>query len=183
MIIGDPHEFALWLDSVEAWNSTSFTEGLYALCIDGRILLNRSKLSARAVTLSGESEHWKRVIESIDGGGQSKTDGRDSETLFLIANEAWYGESEVSMPCEGILLSSMDTLDEDWRAYLFVDEVARQDVIVYRYWSENNSELYEFRLPHGRIKETVQKFINTTKVFDKRSQVSAPESRADSDTE
>ena len=44
-----------------------------------------------------------------------------------------------------------------------VHGITNQDVIVYRYWSENNSELYEFRLPHGRIKDLVQEFINKTK--------------------
>lgn len=166
MLIGNPHEFAIWLDPVKDWTIQSTVEGLFALCIDGMFLVKQSTLSARAVTLSGESDFWAERLRWISECGHIDTRGRSKDELFIAANEPRYGEDD-SIPMEGVDLTPMETLDSHWKVFLFFDASTNEDVVVYGNTDdEENIMLYELRLPYGRIQSIIEDFVEQTKIFD-----------------
>ncbi len=166
MLIGNPHEFAIWLDPVNAWTVQSTVEGLFILCIDGTFLINQPTLSARAVTLSGESEFWAERLRWINECERMDTRGRSKEELFFAADEPRYGEDD-SIQEEGVELTPMETMDSRWKVFLFFDAGTNEDVVVYRNAGDKeNITLYEFRLPYGRIQSIIEDFVEQTKIFD-----------------
>lgn len=168
MIIGNPHEFAIWLDPVKEWTIQSTVEGLFILCIDGVFLIKKSTLSARAVTLSGESEFWAECLYSIEKGGQTDTHGRSKEELFVTANEPRYGEDGILSTLDGIDLTPMETLDSYWKVFLFADMSTSEDVVVYGNLDDEKYTVHELRLPSGRVRAIIESFIEQTKIFDQK---------------
>lgn len=169
MIIGNPHEFAIWLDVVPEWSMHTTAEGLYALCIDGVFLLNSKTLSAKAVTLDGESKYWADILRRIDNGGQSQTNGRSKEELFYVGYAPIYGDGdkEVDISAEGIDLTPMEVGDNGWRVYLFRDDSSNEDVLIYkRFIDDSNGVLYESRFSQGRIRKVIEAIASKAAIFD-----------------
>jgi len=131
MLVGNPHEFAIWLDPVKEWTVQSTVEGLFILCVDGVFLVKRSSLSARAVTLSGESEFWMERLRRIDDDKQTETRGRNKEELFEAAVNIIYSEDGAISLSEGIELTPQETKDSYWHVYLFRNSATNEDVVVY----------------------------------------------------
>ena len=167
MLIGNPHEFAIWLEPVREWTIQSTVEGLFILCIDGVFLIKKPTLNARAVTLSGESEFWTERLVWMDNGKQTETRGRKKEELFASAEKYWYGAAEYeNSVIDGVDLTPMETADSFWKVYLFLDSDTHEDVIVYSNFDEGS--VMELRLPASRIRVILLEFIEQTKIFDQK---------------
>lgn len=188
MLFGNPHEFAIFADPVLEWSLGSTVEGLYILCIDGTFLLKRSSLSARAVTVSGESEFWAQRLSRITSGAQTLANGREKELLFFSALVSRGGMddlpssidaqksrllkelNEYGLPgvnsSEGVSLTPMETADAGWSVYLFFDDKTNEDLIIYSNLEDSEFVVKELRLPFGRMREILSDLTEKTKVLD-----------------
>lgn len=172
MLIGDPYEFALWLDPCPHWTSDSFTEGLYLLCIDSKYLINRQSFSCRAATLSGEYDWWKYKLNEINALKPCDPSKYSPEELFAVLDYSAYGNNqdldgppefhdEVALrTISGVELAPTEVLDNGWKVYFFVDAVNLKDVLVYKYYKDPNPCVFKKEYARGQIGEFVQLFID-----------------------
>jgi len=191
MLFGNPHEFAVWADPVLEWSPGSTVEGLYILCIDGVHLIKRSSLSARSVTVSGESGFWLQRLSSINNGEQTSTGGRDADLLFFSALVSRGGLDDLpssidaqkprllerlkhhGLPgfdsAEGVNLTPMETADAGWSIYLFFDNQTNEDLVVYSNLEDSEFIVRELRLPCGKMREILSDLVEKTKILDRAS--------------
>lgn len=191
MLFGNPHEFAIWADPVLEWSPGSTVEGLYILCIDGTHLIRRSSLSARSVTISGESDFWMQCLSHINNGEQTSTGGREADALLFSALVSRGGLEDLPISidaqkhrlieklendglpdfhsAEGVSLTPMETADAGWSVYLFYDNITNEDLVIYSNLEDPEFIAKELRLPHGRMKEILSSLVAKTKVLDRGS--------------
>lgn len=191
MLFGNPHEFAIWVDPVLEWSPGSTVEGLYILCVDGVYLIKRSSLSARSVTVSGESGFWMQCLSCINDGKQTSADGRDADLLFFSALISRGGVDDLpssidaqkhrlleklkphGLPdfdsAEGVNLTPMETADAGWSVYLFFDNQTNEDLVIYSNLEDSEFIVRELRLPSGKMKEILSDLVEKTKFLDRAS--------------
>ncbi|WP_123295720.1 Imm42 family immunity protein [Comamonas sp. BIGb0124] len=172
MIIGDPFELALWIDAHQSWHSGPFVDGLFILCVDGHYLLNRKSTSIRAVTLSNEQYWWTERLDRIRALPAFDASKFTPEDLFISADyplyEATYQFNGKRLPTQArpldqipsVHLTPTETLDNDWKVYLFKDDILLKDIVIYAYRDGQDIEVHRREYSYGRIGEIIEMFID-----------------------
>lgn len=152
MIYGDPFCLSLQFDVVDEWSTPNdiWKNGLFSLCIDGRVIFNVVDVFELTATFSFYS---KAPIESLNVNDTSI----DARILYSNATDYFLGDSEELI--DGLFDMTCTPMGDNG-FYLYFLKTSIGDKLI---WSTNyGDEINETILPAGTVLSVINQLRQTS---------------------